>query len=335
MLVEPTTTIPLRSRATPPERAPRAPETAREGLLLVGHGSRCMVSEAQMHTIGDQVAATFPEVIVEVGFLEMTHPPAGQVLDAMVARGCERIVVLPLMLLGASHAKSDVPAIVLEARQRHPSVEIPFGSPLGVVPEMIEIAATNLAEVEASGMPLVVIARGTSDPDANAEATKAARMLAEWVDSGFLHVGFTGMTWPLVPEALDHVAKLGENRVALFFWFLCNGKLIERARQEIADFTERTGVAVVDGGYFGPDPRLTAVIARRYTEALEGRPTVNCDTCAYRAPFPGMEEKAGQPVGVGHSHLAAEHRHGHHHDHAHDQTHSHGHAHDGADGTTR
>ncbi|MEM8709199.1 MAG: sirohydrochlorin chelatase, partial [Actinomycetota bacterium] len=248
-------------------------------------------------------------------------------LDAMVARGCRRIVILPLMLLAASHAKSDVPAIVVEGRLRHPDVEIHFGSPFGVVPEMIEIAATNLQQRDAAGLPLVVIARGTSDPDANAEASKAGRMLAEWVDAGFLQMGFTGMTWPLTPQALDDVGKLGHERIALFFWFICNGKLIERARDQIAEFEQATGIEVVDAGYFGPDPRLTQVILRRYDEALEGSPTVNCDTCAYRAPFPGMEEKAGQPIGVGHSHLAAEHRGSGHDHHHHDHHHHHGHDH--------
>ncbi|MEM7092587.1 MAG: sirohydrochlorin chelatase [Actinomycetota bacterium] len=328
MLVERTVSIPIRPRSARVDaRPPRGPATADEGLLLVGHGSRCMISAEQMHVIGDETQARMPDVIVEVGFLEMTDPPAGLVLDQLVARGCRRIAVMPLMLLGAGHAKSDVPAIVVEGRLRHPDVEIVFGSPLGPVPEMVEIAADNLAEADAAGLPLVVIARGTSDPDANAEASKAGRMLAEWVDSTFLQMGFTGMTWPLTPDALDTVGRLGHDRVALFFWFLCNGKLIERARAEIAEFTERTGVEVVDAGYFGPDPRLTVVIEQRYREALDGRPTVNCDTCAYRAPFPGIEDKAGQAVGVGHSHLAAEHRHGHHDHHHHDHGHHHGHHH--------
>ncbi|MEM8903349.1 MAG: sirohydrochlorin chelatase [Actinomycetota bacterium] len=327
MLVERTVSIPIRSSRAH-HRPPRGPASTTEGLLLVGHGSRCAMSADQMHAIGDHVQAALPGVMVEVGFLEMTDPPAGIVLDAMIARGCERIVVLPLMLLGASHAKSDVPAIVVEARLRHPDVELAFGSPLGVVPEMVEIAAENLMAADATGLPLVVVARGTSDPDANGEACRAGRTLAEWVDSGFLQMGFTGMTWPLTPDALDAVHRLGHDRVAVFFWFLCNGKLIERAREQIAEFTERTGVEVVDAGYFGPDPKLATVIERRYREALSGTPTVNCDTCVYRAPFPGMEDKAGQPIGVGHSHLAAEHRHAaHDHDHRDDHTHRHDHQH--------
>lgn len=319
MIVERWTGIEIRPRPASGAGPRRRPVESAEGLLLVGHGSHCAVSAAQMHRIGDLVASELPDTAVEVGFLEMTDPPAGRVLDEMVARGCRRVVVLPLMLLAAGHTKSDVPAVVIEGRARHSGVEIVFGSALGVAPELLEIAGANIERSGAAGLPLVVIARGTSDPDANAEAARAARLLAEWTRSGFVFGGFTGVTWPLTPDALDTVAAMGVRRLGLFFWFLCNGKLIERARDQIDEFTARAGVEVVDAGYFGPDPKLVGLIRRRYIEAADGSPTVNCDTCAYRAPFPGHEDKAGQPVGVGHSHLAAEHRHSHGH------THHHGH----------
>ena len=323
MIVERWTGIEI---GAPPARNGGSPGRAAnsvEGLLLVGHGSHCVVSASQMHRIGELVAAGLPGVAVEVGFLEMTDPPVPLVLDEMVGRGCRRVAVLPLMLLAAGHTKSDVPAVVIAGRERHPGVDIAFGSALGVAPELLEIGRGNIESTGATGLPLVVIARGTSDPDANAEAAKAGRLLAEWTRSDFVFQGFTGVTWPLTPEALDTVATMGVERLGLFFWFLCNGKLIERARGQIAEFTARTGVEVVDAGYFGPDPQLVPLIGRRYLEAIEGSPTVNCDTCAYRAPFPGHEHKAGQPVGVGHSHLAAEHRHAAHHAHSHDRPHSH------------
>jgi len=111
-----------------------------------------------------------------------------------------------------------------------------------------------------------------------------------------------------VPDALDRMARLGHQRVALFFWFLATGKLVERARHQVRDFERRTGVDVVDAGYFGPDGDLVAVIAQRRHEAIHGVPRTNCDTCSYRAPWPGREDRVGQPRGVGHSHLAADHR---------------------------
>ncbi len=266
-----------------------------------------------MALLAGHVAAARPDLAVDVGFLEMTDPPAGVVIDRLIDGGCKRITVLPLVLLGAGHAKSDVPALVLEARDRHPGVEVLFGSPLGVSRLAVSFLGQAVTAAGGQGLPLLVVARGTSDPDANGDAFKAARLIGEWTGAPFVHVGFSGVTGPAVLEAAGVFPRLGYRRVAVAWWYLCYGRLIERGRAELAELAAATGVEVVDAGYLGPDPRLVPLILERYEEALAGRPTVNCDACAYRAPWPGLEDRVGQPVGVGHSHLAAEHRHGHSH----------------------
>lgn len=282
-----------------------------DGLLLVGHGTRSLASGGEMNELCLLVRRQLPDVDVDLGFLEMNDPPAGEVLDRLVAQGARRIVVLPLVLLSAGHAKSDVPAIVVDGRRRHPGVDVRFGSPLGITRDLVAILGGAVLEAGGGGLPLLAIARGTSDPDANGDAHKAARLVAEWTGAPFVHTGFTGVTGPSVPQALDVFARLGYPRIAVVFWFLCTGRLIERARDDIAAFVDRTGVAVVDAGYLGPDPRLVPLVSRRYQDSVEAVIKQNCDTCSYRAPWPGLEDRVGQEIGVGHSHLAASHRHPH------------------------
>ena len=285
--------------------------SASEGLLLVGHGSRSGVGAAEMLALARRVDAALPGVVVDVGFLEMTDPPAGPVLDGLAAAGCRRVVVLPLVLLGAGHAKSDVPAVVLEGRARHPDLHVHFGSPLGISRDLVGLLGEALLAAGASGLPLLLVARGTSDPDANGDAHKVTRLLGEWTGAPFVHTAFTGVTGPRVAGGLEVFARLGYRRIAVAFWFLCTGVLVERARADVAAFAAATGVEVVDAGYLGPDPRVVPAIVERYQEAVRGIPAVNCDLCAYRAPWPGRESRLGQPIGVGHSQLAAEHRHHH------------------------
>ena len=276
-----------------------------------------------MHSLGDIVASEMPYVSVEVGFLELNDPPAGAVLDRLVERGCERIAVLPLVLLGAGHAKSDSPAVVLEARERHPSVEFRFGTPLGVAREAVELLGKSGVSAGGAGLPLLVLARGSSDPDANSDAYKAARLVGEWAGSAFVNVGFSGITGPSVEDAAAAMVRLGYTRVAVAWWFLCHGRLVERGRAEMAAVFDDAGVEYLDAGYIGAEPELAPLVVRRYHEAIRtgsveeegdsaaGDSGVNCDTCAYRAPWPGKEDRVGQPIGVGHSHLAASHRHPH------------------------
>ena len=295
--------IPIRTG----ERACRGPARTLEGLLLVGHGSRCVRSELEMQSLADLVSPLLPSVAIEVGFLEMTEPSAAVVIDRLVERGCRSISVLPLVLLGAGHAKSDVPAVILDGRRRHPGVQLRFGSPLGVSRQPVELLGKAVVAAGGAGLPLLMVSRGTSDPDANADAHKAARLLAEWTGAPFVHVGFSGVTWPSVPEAADTFARLGYTRLAVVWWYLCHGRLIEQGRTELSGFESRSGVDIVDAGHLGPHPGLVPLIVERYHESCHAQPLVNCDTCAYRAPWPGREERVGQALGVGHSQLAAEH----------------------------
>jgi sirohydrochlorin cobaltochelatase len=298
--------IPIRRPGVSTASGPSA-----EGLLLVGHGSVCPRSRQEMESLAQEVALALPDVAVEVGFLEMTRPAAGAVVDSMIRRGCRRVVVLPLVLLAAGHAKSDVPAVVVDARYRHPDMDIRFGRPLGVSRAAIEVLGKLVAAAGGAGLPLLVVARGTSDPDANAEAHKAARLLAEWTGAPFVHVGFSGVTRPLVGEAATVFERLGYPRVAVAWWYLCHGKLIERGRAELARFAADSGVEIVDAGHLAADVALAPLVVERYREATGGAVVVNCDTCAYRSPWPGREDRVGQAIGVGHSHLAVAHRHSH------------------------
>jgi sirohydrochlorin cobaltochelatase len=265
----------------------------------------------EMHALAELVGQAMPDIAVEVGFLEMTDPPAGMVIDRLVAAGCRQVVVLPLVLLGAGHAKSDVPAVILEGRARNPGVDIRLGGPLGVAREPVELLGKAVVKAGGRGVPLLLVSRGTSDPDANADAYKVARLLGEWSGAPFTQVGFSGVTGPAVPEAADVFARLGMTRIVVAWWYLCHGKLIEQGRAQLDGFARRTGVELIDAGHLGPDPALVPLIVSRNEEALEGHCRPNCDVCAYRAPWPGREDRVGQATGVGHSHLAVSHRHRH------------------------
>lgn len=280
------------------------------GLLLVGHGSQSPRNATEMREIADLVAGALPGVTVGLGSLELSDPPAGRTLDSLVDGGCRQVVVLPLVLLAAGHSKSDVPALVLEGRARHPGVEIVLGSPLGLARELVALLGGAVLGAGGGGRPLLLIGRGTSDPDANGDVHKATRLVGELTGAPFVHTAFTGVTVPGVPEALEVFARLGHREMAVAFWFLCHGRLVARSRVEIEAFARRTRTDVVDGGYLGADGRILPVILEAYRRAVRGAaPTVNCDLCAYRAPWPGLEERVGQPIGVGHSRLAADHRH--------------------------
>ena len=122
---------------------------------------------------------------VEHGFLEFAKPILRDGLDRLREQGVERVLAIPAMLFAAGHAKNDIPS-VLNTYSAETGLEIDYGRELGVDRLMIAAAGARIqealdanSEVPLSETMLVVVGRGSSDPDANSNVAKVARMLVE------------------------------------------------------------------------------------------------------------------------------------------------------------
>ena len=78
---------------------------------------------------------------------------------------------------------------------------------------------------------LVVVGRGSSDPDANSNVAKVTRLLVEGFGFGWGETVYSGVTFPLVEPGLLHAVKLGFRRVVVVPYFLFSGVLVSRIRQ--------------------------------------------------------------------------------------------------------
>ena len=295
-------------------------------LLLVAHGSRRGEGCKEMSALGAAVAALAPERAVRLGYLELSNPPALAVLDALVTAGSDRVVVVPIMLHAAGHSKSDVPAVVLHGQARHPRIDLRYARPLGVDHALLGLARQRIEAAGALGLPLALLSRGTSDPEANADAYKVSRLLAELTGTRRFTTGFSGLTWPSVPDALEELRRSGATRVATFAWFLATGVLVERMHEQCAELGRASGLEIVDAGHLGVDDAVARLILERAAEAEAGEARANCDVCVHRRAWPGLEDRVGAERGLGHSHLASEHLEGEHHageHHADEPHHSH------------
>jgi sirohydrochlorin cobaltochelatase len=251
---------------------------------------------------------------VDYGYLEFANPVIRDGLDRLRAKGCTRILAVPGMLFAAMHAKNDIPTVLNTYAARH-GIEVRYGRELGVDPKMLAAAADRiraaLAQADADHGPvalhdtcLVVIGRGASDPDANANVAKVARMLWEGIGFGWCETGYSGVTFPLVEPCLTHVARLPYKRVVVFPYFLFSGILIDR----IYGFTDRVAGQHPDrqwikAPYLGDHPQVLATFAERATEQVGEVPPPNCATCKYRVQVLGFEAEVGAPQESHHHHV--------------------------------
>jgi sirohydrochlorin cobaltochelatase len=286
----------------------------RIGVMVCGHGSRSKSAVGEFARAAEGLKAHFPEWPVEYGYLEFANPVIRDGLDKLREQGCTRILAVPGMLFAAGHAKNDIPSVLNTYQAKH-GIRIDYGRELAVDAKMIRAAgdriqeALTLANAEHGPLAnekvcLVVIGRGASDPDANSNVAKIARMLWEGMGFGWCETGYSGVTFPLVEPCLEHVAKLGYKRVVVFPYFLFTGILIDR----IYGFTRQVAarhpaIQFVEAPYLNDHPLVIETFADRVREILEGSNLMNCSLCKYRAQVLGFEHEVGTPQESHHHHV--------------------------------
>ena len=281
------------------------------GVLVCGHGSRNRLAVAEFAELAKGLQALLPEVPVEYGYLEFARPILRDGLEALRARGVSHVLAVPAMLFAAGHAKNDIPS-VLNTYAAETGLRIDYGRELGVDLKMIQAAGARIREVldgAATEVPLhetmlVVVGRGSSDPDANSNVAKVTRMLVEGFGFGWGETVYSGVTFPLVEPGLRQVVRLGYRRVVVFPYFLFSGVLVSRIQQH----TERVAqdhpeVEFLKASYLADHPLVLDTFVERVAEVVRGDANMNCSLCKYRAQVLGFETEVGAPQHSHHHHV--------------------------------
>ena len=248
---------------------------------------------------------------VEHGYLEFARPVLRDGLDALRAKGVDRILAIPAMLFAAGHAKNDIPS-VLKTYTAETGLPIDYGRELGVDRLMVAAAGARIQEaldrandqVPISETLLVVVGRGSSDPDANSNVTKVTRMLVEGFGFGWGETVYSGVTFPLVEPGLRHVVRLGFRRVVVAPYFLFSGVLVSRIRQH-TDLVakDHSSIEFLAADYLGDHPKVVETFRERVEEVIRGDTAMNCSLCKYRAQVLGFEQDVGRAQKSHHHHV--------------------------------
>ncbi len=286
--------------------------TVREGaigVVLMAHGTRSQAGLAETRRLADAVANLLPEHRCELGFIELAEPTLDEAL-ASASAGATKVVAVPLVLWDAGHMKSDCAGAVARSRQGHKTTEIIYARGIGTHPTILGLLASRarqaLSRLEGEGRQAVVlVGRGSSDPDANAEMFRVARLAEEPFSLPNTEAAFVSLASPGVPEALSRAAALGAREIAVVPYFLFDGLLVGRIREQALRWAEQAGVRVEVAAHLGPEAEVAEVVVERLEQALAGGLDPLCDLCAFRVPLPGQGHLHHAPLpvlGGGHSH---------------------------------
>lgn len=278
------------------------PTTVDAGLII-GHGSRHTAAVAEFQSLCDDVQGRLPALPIAGSFLELAEPSIPAALDKLVAEGARTIAIAPALLFGADHMKTDIPSILRQWQAGQPEVVLQLGRPLGLSPAMVRAAADRIGHAlgadEASARAetlLLLIGRGSSDPDANADGAKLLRLLWEGLGLGWAMIAYTDVTFPHVVPALEHAARLGYRRIVVLPYLLFTGVLMTR----IAGWVETAQADHPEtdyrlASYLGDHSGVTETVVQRLVEAGRGDSAMNCQLCQYRVPILGFDRNVGAP----------------------------------------
>lgn len=284
------------------------------GVLLCGHGSREDEARIEFERFVESADRVLrlrdPGSGVTGAYLEFAHPTIAEGLEALMQKGASRIVAQPLMLFAAGHVKNDIPWEVNTFAAAHPQLRLDCGRELSLDAKLLAAAADRVREGEAlsskairrSETLLLVIGRGTSDPDANGNIAKLARMLWEGLGMARAEIAFSGIAKPTIAEGLAHAARQGYPRVIVFPYFLFTGVLVKRIYRLTEDAArQHPGVEFLAAPYLADHPLVVETVLDRISASGGASAADNCGLCKYREKIIGYEDDSGAPQ-VGHHH---------------------------------
>lgn len=237
-------------------------------LLALAHGSRDPRSAATINALRDQVRAMRPDLRVDAAFLELSRPGHVEAFDRLAADGVEEVVVVPLLLTEAYHAKVDVPAAVGAATART-GMSIQTTPVLGNRRGFLEVLDVRLRAALSDARvreldALVLAAAGSSDPVANAGVQRVARA---WGAQHRLPVltAFASTLPPTTGEAVRQFRTDGRRHIAVGSFFLAPGFLPDRA----SELALEAGAVAVSEPLGAHDAVARTVLARYAVGALD------------------------------------------------------------------
>ncbi|MFG0263816.1 MAG: sirohydrochlorin chelatase [Rhodopirellula sp. JB055] len=269
------------------------------GILLIGHGTRDQRGTDEFFELGRRLATQLAgRAIVQPCLLEFQSPTINEGWRRLLEAGAERIIVSPLLLFAAGHAKSDIPdAVEKVARETQTLDRIAgYSRPISRQPHMIDLVRERLIEslgsaaIDPAGessrpTAVVMVGRGSLDPCASsdmrlltevtlrgrgnqiARSGTGAQSIADCYEiaEGGCCTTFYAMAQPRLPDTLGQMAETGRyGRMVVQPHLLFSGRLYEaivrQTEEAAAKFSE---IDFIVSRYLGPDTKVAAAIADR------------------------------------------------------------------------
>ncbi len=117
-----------------------------KAIILFGHGSRDPQWREPMEAVANRIRARVAQVQVRCAFLELDAPDLATAAADVVQAGADSVRVVPMFLGAGRHAREDLPKLLEQCRQAHPTVQFDVVASVGEMPKVLDLIATMALE---------------------------------------------------------------------------------------------------------------------------------------------------------------------------------------------
>ncbi|WP_186578726.1 sirohydrochlorin chelatase [Aquibacillus kalidii] len=236
-----------------------------QGVLYVSHGTRLSEGEKEAVDFLTSIQSSIDAPLQEICFLEILPPTIEQGVTSLIEKGATKIAVVPILLLTATHAKSDIPDELVELKESYPTITFTYGKPLGIQPRIIDALVDRINE-QVPNIPeeaeILLVGRGSYDPktieDINTIASQLSQRVNRKVDCSYL-----AASKPSFDDAMERIEEESKSLTIIvpYLWF--NGLLIQSMKKKVAD---KANIVLCE--HLGHHPNMKACLVDRVKESM-------------------------------------------------------------------
>jgi sirohydrochlorin ferrochelatase len=109
------------------------------GIIVFAHGSRVESANEAVRSVSAELARASGFLLVQAAFLELGQPDLLGAADQLVAKGAERLIVLPYFLTLGLHMERDLPVLIAAIKKKYKDLDVEVSAPLDGHPALVQI----------------------------------------------------------------------------------------------------------------------------------------------------------------------------------------------------
>ncbi|MBC1603208.1 sirohydrochlorin chelatase [Paenilisteria rocourtiae] len=202
-------------------------------IIYIGNGTQLAEGNAEFCTFIAEIKKKRPEMIQELGFLNMSYPTIEIACEKAIAIGADELIIVPVFLFSATNIKYEIPKILNSLTRKHPDITIKMTKTFGFDPEIIALAKekilqTNINFTKSKAVLLVGLGSERDSEPAN-RLYNVSQLLEKQLHLPVFHSEIKGE--PCYPKVLENLITQFD-KIYILPYFLFTGAHVVAIDQE-------------------------------------------------------------------------------------------------------